>query len=276
MIGKAYHFLFVNCFLTIFNVDDLSLPRFFCIFVGSIIKTNFKMKRFITLLFALAVVALANAQREYRSYYDDVYLSIPVDNFVDGYDEVETVYDRTTKKLVVHNELKEVIHVKGKTEEIHYNEVGVPIGSVRLQAPRHRLTNQIAMRRNVQRYGHINSYRSDGYTCLGDADDSRWLFFFQLNSDYLTNKEELGHLIDYANRNPYATFNIDAYADAETGGYDVNMNISRARADAVIRVLRREGIGANRLYVQYHGSVIQPYRTNNLNRCVRVSIRYRR
>jgi len=130
-------------------------------------------------------------------------------------------------------------------------------------------------RRVTSSYAHTKTYEKHKYICLEGSDDDKWFFFFRLNSDYLTNREELGHLIDYARTNPYSSFYIDAYADAETGDYETNMRISQMRANAIISVLLREGVSRNRLFVQHHGSVSQPYKTNNLNRCVTVSTSFR-
>lgn len=231
------------------------------------------MKKLITLAIVLMLSITANAQREYRGCYDDVYSTY--DNRCSRqYDEVEEVCDEVTNKLVIHKTKKNVYHVNEGVEERHYNINGRFVGYVSRG-------NNISSRRvvtvpsrtvvpRVSYYEPVEQCRNTQYSCLGDNNDM-WYFVFQLNSDYLTNKEELLHLINYAVSNPYANFYIDAYADADTGSYNTNMNISRARANRVIEVLIREGINRNRLYVSYHGSVVQPYNTNNLNRCVTVS-----
>ena len=95
-------------------------------------------------------------------------------------------------------------------------------------------------------------------------------FYFQINSDYLTNTSEIGHLIEYAKRNQYSQLYIDAYSDRDTGDEQYNMELSKRRADRIVGILLTEGINPDRLNIKYHGSVNQIYRTNNLNRCVTV------
>ena len=233
------------------------------------------MKKIITLAIASLLTISADAQRVGRSTYDDVYPECGR-----HYDKIEEVYDDVSNKLVVHKKRENVYHVYGEVEEVHYDACGNYVGrSVRKGTPVVR-TTVVPTRRVVQTtrvvqprtysYEPVEQYGKTQYSCLGDNDD-KWFFFFQFNSDYLTNREELGHLIDYAVSNPYANLYIDAYADADTGTYETNMNISRARANRIIEVLINEGINRKRLFVNCHGSISQPYNTNNLNRCVTVS-----
>ena len=232
------------------------------------------------LLMAMAALSLQScAQVEYRSYdnlYPDVNTGSCISQFDEVVDEVSTV-----KNVLVRN--KEVInywHDK-VVEENHYNVNGRVVGYARYSPRRsvsHATSNRVVIPRRVtatSSYAPVQTYEQPQYTCLDSEGDGKWFFFFQLNSDFLTNREELGHLIDYARTNPYSTFYIDAYADAGTGGYETNMRISQMRANAIISVLLREGVSKNRLFVQHHGSVNQPYRTNNLNRCVTVSTSFR-
>lgn len=233
--------------------------------------------RFIILTLALMACISVNAQREYRVCNDDLYLSETQNCRVDGYDEVEEVYDVETKKLVIHKNVKNVYHVYEPAVERHYT-ISQPLTSrrrcVSQTRPRYRnRCNVVTVPRRVySSYTPIQDCYDEQYTCLSEYNENKWFFYFQLNSNYLTNREELGHLIDYAKSNPCSVFYIDAYADAETGGYDVNMRISKMRANAIISVLLNEGIERNRLFVQHHGSVSQPYKTNNLNRCVTVTV----
>ena len=232
------------------------------------------MKKSRMLLLAMAAMSLtACAQSEYRSYdnlYPDVNTGSCVAQFDEVIDEVSTV-----KNVLVRN--KEVVNYyhDNVVVENHYNMNGRAVGYARYIPRRpvsHATSNRVVIPRRVtSSYAHTKTYEKHKYICLEGSDDDKWFFFFRLNSDYLTNREELGHLIDYARTNPYSSFYIDAYADAETGGYEANMRISQMRANAIISVLLREGISKNRLFVQHHGSVKQPYRTNNLNRCVTVS-----
>ena len=233
------------------------------------------MKKSRMLLLAMAAMSLtACAQSEYRSYdnlYPDVNTGSCIAQFDEVIDEVSTV-----KNVLVRN--KEVVNYyhDNVVVENHYNMNGRAVGYARYTPRRpmnHSTRQRVVVPRRVtsSSYAPVHTYKQPQYTYLDGEGDGKWFFFFQLNSDYLTNREELGHLIDYANAHPYSSFYIDAYADAETGGYEANMRISQMRANAIISVLLKEGISKNRLFVQHHGSVKQPYRTNNLNRCVTVS-----
>lgn len=96
---------------------------------------------------------------------------------------------------------------------------------------------------------------------------NKWAFFFDFNSAYLNNKEELGRLIDHVK---YSCDNIyiDAYGDEGTGDYYSNEEIAKRRANTIVSYLTREGIDPGRMYVRYLGCTRQPYGNNNLNRCV--------
>ena len=229
------------------------------------------------LVLALALIASlsVNAQvNGYREYCDEVYLNSKNADCIDKYDEVEEVCDEVVNKLVIHNVVKNVYHVNGRVEENHYTLSGRPVGYIgRVPRPiRHYSQRAVVIpTRSRVSYEPVQTFDNIQYNSVSECCDNKWVFFFQINSDYLTNKEELGHLIDYAKSNPSSVFYIDAYADIETGGYDTNLRISKMRANAVIGFLIREGVNKNRLFVNYHGSTDQPYRTNNLNRCVTVS-----
>ena len=214
----------------------------------------------------------ACAQVDCRSY-DNLYIGVEDSRNVTQFDEV-VEGTASVKNVLVRN--KEVVNYyhDNVVVENHYNINGRPVGYARY-APRRQMhypsRKVIIPRRSASHYTPVECYEQPQYTCLGNDNNNKWFFFFQFNSDFLTNREELGHLIDYAKTNPYTYFYVDAYADAETGGYDANMRISQMRANTIISVLLREGISRNRIFVQHHGSVSQPYRTNNLNRCVTVS-----
>jgi outer membrane protein OmpA-like peptidoglycan-associated protein len=100
---------------------------------------------------------------------------------------------------------------------------------------------------------------------------NKWTFFFDFNSAYLNNKEELSHLIDHAK---YGSGNIyiDAYGDEATGDFYSNEEVAKRRANTIVNYLIKEGIDPGRMYVRYLGCTRQPYGNNNLNRCVIVKI----
>lgn len=66
---------------------------------------------------------------------------------------------------------------------------------------------------------------------------------------------------------------ITGYADAGTGSDNINMQLSKKRADAVCNMLVKEyGVNPNRLIVKAVGSEVQPYTINNWNRVVIFSV----
>jgi len=235
-----------------------------------------------SLLFALALGAVlsANAQREYQ---DGVYTVVGQrGNKIDvtkgrcqtqqpqfyiedntqcfnGYDDV--IENESSVKNVLVKDYQTINYYhENVVKENHYYVSNRPV--YRRTAPRSSISveGRYTYRRPVESF---NDYQQL-------SDDNKWFFFFQLNSDFLTNSEELGHLIDYALSNPRCKLYIDSYADALTGSESYNMEISQRRANTVINYLIREGVNRNRLFVKCHGCVSQPYNNNNLNRCVTV------
>ena len=235
-----------------------------------------------SLLFALALGAVmsANAQREYQ---DGVYTVVGQhgnkidvmkgrcqqqqpqfyieDNaqYIDGYDDVIENENSVRNVLVKENETINYYHVR-EVKENHFYINNTPT--------RHVPVRKRYVDRRISTYTPVSSYSN--YSPVQADDGDKWFFFFQFNSDYLTNREELGHLIDFAKRNPFTLLYIDSYADAETGTLAQNESISKRRASTVVNYLLREGISMDRLFVNYHGCVNQPYKNNNLNRCVTV------
>jgi outer membrane protein OmpA-like peptidoglycan-associated protein len=222
---------------------------------------------------ALSFCCVANAQRAQQTIYmDGTYNST---DCINDFDEVEEVYDGVSNKLVIHKKITNVYHVNGQTEERHYDAYGRQIGYARY-APRCRTNvrrNAVVIPNRCDSYEPIETYEESQYSRLSEENGKKWFFYFQFNSSFLTNKEELYHLIDFAANNMCSSLYIDAYADAGTGDYESNLRISKARANTIINVLLREGISRNRIFVKCHGSINQPYSTNNLNRCVTVSAR---
>lgn len=236
------------------------------------------MKRIITLAMVSLLCASTISAQEYRVVgrhgnkvdvsKDDVFYrqqqTYNYDDrlFISDYDDVIVDEQIVENKLVKHQKTVNYYHVN-EVKENHYY-----IDNTQRHVPQTRKPY------NSQR---TSSYRQveplyDDYYGFDTLNDNKWFFFFQFNSSYLTNREELGHLIDYAKSNPYSLLYIDSYADAETGTIEQNMSISIKRANTIINVLLNEGIDRSRLFVQNHGCVNQPFNTNNLNRCVTVKL----
>ena len=226
------------------------------------------MKKLITLSLALFAVLSVNAQREYR---DGVYYIKEVsgnrikvskrerpkfyleDNrvFSNGVNYDDVIENNSTIKNVLVKDCETINY-------FHVNEVK---------------ENHYYINGDCRGYNYLPrsdcraSY--DGYNQL-PQNDEKWFFYFHINSDYLINKEELGHLINYAKENPTAEFYIDSYADAATGSSQINLELSKRRSNSIVNILLAEGINRNRIFVKYHGSYEQVYNTNYLNRCVTI------
>ena len=216
------------------------------------------------LLFPIAV----NAQ-------DDVY-RCPQNVY---FDEVVEKDDVKKNVLVRHNEVINVYHERNvKVNNYSYNPLN---RRIKYKLPRNRRAICVEEYYREDVYEHhdcrkpcTNGYENVGSRACEDSkyDNKKWLFFFDFNSSYVRNKEELGHLIDYAK---YYSGNIyiDAYGDEQTGNFYSNEEIAKKRANSVINYLIMEGIDPRRMYVRYIGCVSQPYGNNNLNRCVIVNLR---
>ena len=236
------------------------------------------------LLFAFMLTVGVDAQREYRvvgqrgnkvevSRCDDVYIGTPVvEQRCESADGV--VFDRVINEAqscenVLVKEQK-VVNYYHMTEEVekHYYISNAPVVKsnppvVRRDLPKPRQGGYVDSR------GYHKYTDNRGYTGVSTQND--WYFYFRINSDLLDNNpSEIGHLIEYAKRNPYSQLYIDAYSDRDTGNERHNMELSKGRADRIVGILLTEGINPDRLNIRYHGSINQIYETNDLNRCVTV------
>ena len=170
-------------------------------------------------------------------------------------------HNTVTKNILVEeNEVVNYYHKKNvKVNHYFYSE---PTRSHRCSRPVYRQPATCNDYRRVE--PQTNNYKPV-------ARGNKWTFFFDFNSAYLNNKEELGRLIDhvkYCGDNIY----IDAYGDEATGNFYSNEEIAKRRANTIVNYLIREGIDPGRMYVRYLGCTRQPYGNNNLNRCVIVKI----
>lgn len=236
-------------------------------------KLFLNMKKNIILLLVLMFAANVNAQREYRvvgqrgnkvevSRCDDVYVGTPIVGqrceTADG-----VVFDRVVNEAqscenVLVKEQK-VVNYYHMTEEVenHFYISNTPTVREKHYQP-------------GQTYGYTDNCGYKKYGSITTPTQEDWYFYFQLNSDFLTNTSEIGHLIEYARRNQYSQLYIDAYSDRDTGNKQYNMELSKRRADRIVGILLNEGVNPDRLNIRCHGSINQIYRTNNLNRCVTV------
>ena len=78
------------------------------------------------------------------------------------------------------------------------------------------------------------------------------------------------NIAEWMKKNPDCNVTVIGYADKETGTPAYNKELSKKRADAVVKILTgKYGIKANRIQMIGNGSDSQPYpNNNNWNRIV--------
>ena len=81
-------------------------------------------------------------------------------------------------------------------------------------------------------------------------------------------QRKLNDVADYLKDNPNSKLLIIGYADRKTGNPPYNYNLSQKRVEGVANELKRLGVNANRLIVEWKGDVEQPFPQNEWNRVV--------
>ena len=93
--------------------------------------------------------------------------------------------------------------------------------------------------------------------------------FFLINSWVIDDVQsaKIREIADYMAKYPEAKVTVDGYADAGTGNDQINDRLAAQRADAVVKVLKEQyGISADRITYDSHGSRVQPFAENDMNR----------
>ena len=95
-------------------------------------------------------------------------------------------------------------------------------------------------------------------------------YFFTIGSSTVrkSEKEKIAKLVDFLKANPDYTVELIGYADKGTGSPKVNMEVSKARAEAVKKVMVDLGVAAERIDASYVGDTVQPFEKNDLNRAI--------
>ncbi|MCI6250185.1 MAG: OmpA family protein [Bacteroidales bacterium] len=95
--------------------------------------------------------------------------------------------------------------------------------------------------------------------------------FFTISNTTITPTEEakLSAFANWMKSHPTATATITGYADKGTGNAEINMRLSKQRAESVMKMLTdKYGIAASRLSSDYKGDLVQPFKENDANRVV--------
>jgi len=92
--------------------------------------------------------------------------------------------------------------------------------------------------------------------------------FFIINRTDIQESEayKVQEIVDFMNKYPNAKVTIDGYADAGTGNDKINDRLAAGRADVVVKALVEKGISQDRITYDSHGSRVQPFAENDLNR----------
>lgn len=94
--------------------------------------------------------------------------------------------------------------------------------------------------------------------------------FFDLGKTNTENVDkQLKSIADYVKQYPATKVYVTGYADAGTGTPEVNLAVSKSRANTVATALKQTyGIKAQNLVVDYKGDTVQPFANNDDNRVV--------
>ncbi len=94
------------------------------------------------------------------------------------------------------------------------------------------------------------------------------IVYFRINSSKIDKNQQI-NIYNTAQfmKNNGAAIKVVGYADKDTGSAEYNMALSEKRAKAVAKELMdKYGISSNQITVEWKGSDVQPYGTNNWNR----------
>lgn len=94
---------------------------------------------------------------------------------------------------------------------------------------------------------------------------------FVINSNIVKDEDlyKLEEIAAYLHKHKNATVSITGYADRGTGNPQINLNVSRRRANEVTRLLVEQyHVPANCIITEAKGDTVQPFAENDLNRVV--------
>ena len=100
------------------------------------------------------------------------------------------------------------------------------------------------------------------------------IVYFRINSAKIDKNQQI-NIYNTAQfmKNNGTAIKVIGYADKDTGSAEYNMALSEKRAKAVAKELMdKYGISSNQITVEWKGSDVQPYGTNNWNRVAIMSV----
>jgi outer membrane protein OmpA-like peptidoglycan-associated protein len=93
--------------------------------------------------------------------------------------------------------------------------------------------------------------------------------FYQIRETDVAGKEAvINKVAAWCRQNPGKPVSIKGYADKGTGTPAINLRYSRQRAQNVARALREKGVPDSQMQVSALGDKVQPFNSNDQNRCV--------
>ena len=93
--------------------------------------------------------------------------------------------------------------------------------------------------------------------------------FYQIRETDVAGKEAvINKVAAWCRQNPGKPVSIKGYADKGTGTPAVNLRYSRQRAQNVAKALREKGVPDSQMQVSALGDKVQPFNSNDQNRCV--------
>ncbi|WP_369793261.1 OmpA family protein [Prevotella sp. P6B1] len=100
------------------------------------------------------------------------------------------------------------------------------------------------------------------------AEPLRRDIFFTIGKTVIRKSEQqkVNDVVAYLQANPEAKVNVTGYADAGTGNDRINDRLAAARADVVVKALKKAGVSASRISYDSKGARVQPFADNDSNR----------
>ena len=98
--------------------------------------------------------------------------------------------------------------------------------------------------------------------------------FFKINSTVISREEEkkIVEFAEFLKKYPDSKITVTGYADAKTGTAEINRRLSQERAGNVAGAMKKNGIDAARIEIDYKGDSVQLFSDPEKNQCVTIRI----